>query len=311
LHRNRDFLLLWGGQAVSVLGSQASRVAYPLLVHPSQRASAVAQNEARSFAAQLAGPTLGGALFGVSRFLPFAADALSYVASLGTLVMIKTPMQEPGITGSARDLVRDLASGLRWTWKQPFLRLSSLVAAVVNLCLQVQALTVIVLARDDRASPAVTGVIVACAGLGGLLGSFASPWLVQRIRPGLIITGCLWGCALCTGLLGAVPGALWLCPVMTVLGLMMSPWNVASQAYRMRITPNRMLARVSSVVFQVAWGVIPLGSLLAGGLLMAMSPASVMAIVALLLGLTAILATTSRPLRNAGSATDPMPAVPA
>jgi MFS family permease len=32
LRRNRDFMLLWSGQALSGLGSQVSLVAYPLLV---------------------------------------------------------------------------------------------------------------------------------------------------------------------------------------------------------------------------------------------------------------------------------------
>jgi MFS family permease len=400
LHRNRDFLCLWSGQAVSTLGSQVSRVAYPLLVlvltgsaakaalagaaatlpylifpllagayadrwdrrrlmigcdvlrllalgsvavaaligaityqqvlvagfaegtgtvwytvtsrgavpmlvHPSQRTAAVSQNEARTYGAQIAGQAMGGALFGVSRFLPFAADALSYLASLGTLALIRTPMQEAASRDPVRGLWRDLGAGLRWTVRQPFLRTCSLVSAVVNLCFQVQSLAVIVLARADGAAPALIGVIVGCSGVGGLLGSFAAPALVRRIRPGLIIVGCLWLCAVCLAALCVVRGPFWLCPVMAAVGLVMGPWNVASQAYRMRITPNWMLARVSSVTFQVAWGAIPLGSLLAAVLLQSLSPAVTMGIVAALLAVTAVAATADRSMRGAGSATDP------
>jgi hypothetical protein len=284
--------------------SIANRGAMPRIVHESQRATALAQNEARTNGAQLAGPALGGALFGLSRSLPFAADALSYVGSLFTLAMIRTPMQgarpeEP------KKLVRDLAEGLRLTLRQPFLRASSVLAAVVNLCLQVLSLAIIVLARGDGASAALTGAIVACMGAGGLCGSFAAPWLQRRVRPGVIITSCVWAWAVLIGLLTVVRSPVWLCPVTTMIGVAGSPWNVAVQTYRLRIVPNHMLARVSSVTLQIAWGAIPLGSLLAAALLGSMSATRVAVIIAVALAVTATAATASASVRGAGGRTDP------
>lgn len=407
LRRNRDFLYLWSGQAVSVLGSQTSRIAYPLLVlavtgsaakaglasaaatlpyllfpllagvyadrhdrrrimiacdilrlvalcgvtvaavtgqavyavvlvagfaegtgtayysiadrgavpmlvHESQRAAALAQNEARSQAAYLAGPALGGALFGLSRFLPFAADALSYVGSLFTLAMIRTPFQEArqrdrGAQGKQEDskrLVRELGEGLRLTLRQPFLRAASVLAAAVNVCLQVLSLAVIVLAREDGASPALTGAIVACMGAGGLAGTFAAPWLQRRLRPGVVIAGCIWAWAGLIGLLAVAPSPVWLCPMTAAVGLAGSPWNVAVQTYRLRIVPNNILARVSSVTFQIAWGAIPFGSLLAAVLLGSLSAARVIVIIAVALAVTAAAATASASVRGAGGMAD-------
>jgi hypothetical protein len=127
-----------------------------MLVQPSQRSVAVGQNEARQNAAQLAGPALGGALFGLSRAAPFAADAVSYLASLVTLPFIKAPMQAgPRVShagsggfraGSRRfrasvgRLRAELGEGLAWTWRQPFLRYSAFFAASVNVLLQVLTL---------------------------------------------------------------------------------------------------------------------------------------------------------------------------
>ena len=79
--------------SASVFFGLAQRAALPMLVHPAQRPAAVGQNEARQNAAQIAGPALGGALFGLSWSAPFAADALSYLASLVTLPLIRAPMQ--------------------------------------------------------------------------------------------------------------------------------------------------------------------------------------------------------------------------
>ena len=401
LRRNRDFQLLWGGQAVSLLGSQTARIAYPLLVlamtgspakagiagfaamlgyllfplpaggladrhdrkrimiacdavrlaavasiavaywaahltyaqilvagfvegsatiffnlaeraalpmlvHPSHRSAAVGQNEARSNVAQLAGPPLGGALFGLSRAAPFAADALSYLASLATLPFIRTPMQaaRPGAAAAApRDLRAELREGLAFTWRQPFLRYISLFAAAVNILLQVVVLGLIVLGRHDGASPAEIGVIVGCMGAGGIAGALVAPWFQRRIPAGLTITGILWIWAALLAVIAVVHAAVWLCPVVAVFGFVGPAWNVSAQTFRMQITPNELMGRTSSVSLQVAWGVIPLGSLLAGFLLQILSPPAAMGVVAGGMAVTAAAATVLAPVRNAGRKT--------
>ena len=44
-------------------------------------------------------------------------------------------------------------------------------------------------------------------------------------------------------------------------------WNVAIDVYRLLITPDELQGRVGSAISLLAWGAIPLGSLLAGYLL--------------------------------------------
>ena len=310
--------------AATVFFSLAERAALPMLVQPSERSAAVGRNEARQNAAQLAGPALGGALFGLARAAPFAADALSYLASLVTLPFIKAPTQAsrpapavptvpaaPAASGApaapapevSRRLRAELGVGLAWTWRQPFLRYSAFFAAAVNILLQVLTLGLIVLARHDGASAAQIGLIVGCMGAGGLAGAFAAPWFQRRIPAGLIITGCMWTWTILLALIVLVRVPLWLCPIVAVFGFVGPSWNVSVQTYRMQITPNEMLGRTSSVGLQIAWGVVPLGSLLAGLLLAALSPSATMMVVAAGMAVTAVGATALAPVRDAGRRT--------
>ncbi len=59
------------------------------LVRPEQRAQANAQNQVRWFGAITAGPSIGGALYGVARALPFLGACVSFTASSLLMTLVR------------------------------------------------------------------------------------------------------------------------------------------------------------------------------------------------------------------------------
>ena len=83
----------------------AAAAALPAIVPDGQLEQAWATTEARAYGASLAGPALGGVLFGLGRAVPFLADALSYGASFGTVSRIRgrfRPENAPARKAGAR-----------------------------------------------------------------------------------------------------------------------------------------------------------------------------------------------------------------
>jgi predicted MFS family arabinose efflux permease len=398
LGRNRDFLLLWGGMAVSVLGSRAAAIAYPLLVlaltgspalagligflatlpylvvqlpagalvdrlnrkrlmiacdlvralavgsvaaallldslslvhlgavalvegtafvfhnlaqsaavrhvvHPTQLASALGRNEARERAASLLGAPLGGLLFGLGRAVPFLVDALSYLVSLVALLLIRKDFQAPAESDAPRTtrMPGEVKEGLVWLWRQPFLRATALLVAGSNALFSALVLVLIVIARDGGASPARTGLILAGAGAGGVLGSLFAPWLETRLSMKRVVIGANWVWALLMPLIVVAPGPLALGAIFAGMAFVGPVWNVAIGAYQLTITPDRLLGRVTSAETLLAYGAIPLGSLGAGLLLETLGARGATGAIAAGMLVMAVAATASRGVRTAPS----------
>jgi hypothetical protein len=102
------------------------------VVPAAQLPDAFATEQARYSTVYLAGPPLGGGLFGIGRALPFLVDAVSYAFSLGTLLAMRTPFQEER-EASATTLRDEVREGLSWLWQQKFLRTCALLFAASNL----------------------------------------------------------------------------------------------------------------------------------------------------------------------------------
>ena len=284
-----------------VFHSLAEPAAVRNIVHPHHLPVAMSQIEARERGAALLGQPLGGFLFDLGRAVPFLADALSYLASLTALLLIKGKLQgeRPAARGA---FMGEIAQALVWLWRQRFLRATAMLLAGSNLLFQALNLLVIVIAREHGASSTAIGLMLAGFGVGGILGSLAAPWFQRRLPMKAIVIGANWVWALALPWVGVVDNLVALAALLGLMAFVGPLWNVAIDVYRLLITPDELQGRVGSAISFLAWGAIPLGSLLAGYLLDAFSSWTTAMVLSAGMAVVAVIASASPAIRQAPSA---------
>jgi predicted MFS family arabinose efflux permease len=250
------------GAATAVFGL-TEQGALPLVVHPSQVPEAVARNEARREGASLAGPPLGGLLYGIGRALPFAVDAISYLACALGLLALRTPLQEAREPAPRRPLA-EIAEGVRWLWGMTFIRASAFGVAGANFIWGGVSIVLVVRAQEHGASSATIGIIFALLGAGGLLGALAAPRLTRRFSIPVIVLGAFWVEAVMITALAATHAPLLLGVIVACAVFPGPAWNATVVGARLTLTPDRLRGRVNSAARLLSGSMIPLGALTAG-----------------------------------------------
>lgn len=243
----------------------------PRVVPAEQLSAAVAQAEVTEGATGLLGPALAGALFSLGRMLPFLVDAISYTASLTTLLAIRTPLQGERAE-TRRQLRREIGEGLVWLWRQPFLRAMTLVNAGTALVLPGSILIVIVLAQRQHASAAMIGLLFALGGVGGVLGSLLGSFTQRRLTVGQAIVGVRAGFAVLWPLYAVAPCPLALGAIEFGFSFIDPIEDVAYFSYRHALIPDALKGRVISVCRLGPSTTRPLGLALTGILLQRLGP---------------------------------------
>ena len=289
-----------------VFHSLAEPAAVRNIVHPRHLPVALSQIEARERGAALLGQPLGGFLFDLGRAVPFLADTLSSLASLTALLLIKSRFQTDRAE-SRSAFTTEIAQALVWLWRQPFLRATTILVAGSNLLFQALNLLVIVIAREQGASSTAIGLLLAGFGVGGVLGSLAAPWFQRRLPMKAIVIGANWVWALALPGIGSVDNLVVLGALLGLMAFVGPLWNVAIEVYRLLNTPDELQGRVGSAISFLAWGAMPLGSLLAGYLLEAVGSRTTTIVLSAAMFLVAIGATISPAIRRAGPSHTPSP----
>jgi predicted MFS family arabinose efflux permease len=281
-----------------VLFTLAERTALPHVVAPEQLQTALAQNEARTRGATLAGTPLGGILFGLGHAVPFAVDAASYFVSVVSLLFVRSDFQESRPPSTTR-LHREVAEGLVWLWRQPFLRAAALLVAGSNFIFQAMVLMLIVLAQARGASSAQVGVLLGLMGAGGFLGAFVAPWVNRHIPPKAVVIGANWLWAALLPFIAVVPWPLAMGVLAGAMAFVGPAWNVVISSYSLTLTPDRLRGRVGGAQGLVAWGPIPLGSLVGGLLLQWLGGVTTTLLLAATMLVIAVAASLSPAVRHA------------
>lgn len=254
-----------------VLFRLAEQSAVRMVVHPDHYSAALSQNEARIRAATLLGSPIGGFLFDLGRTLPFLADAVSYLISLVTLLLIRAPFEEAR-TAERRHVLVEIREGFTWLRGQPYILITNLVTAASNAIFQIVVLVVIVAQQHRGATGSLIGLTLAGLGVGGVAGSVAGGWLARRVRPNNIVLITIWLWAAVTPLAGLVGNTVLLMAALASISFMGAVWNIAGNTIYFRLVPDRLIGRVSSVTSMTAFGALPLGALAAGLLVQALGP---------------------------------------
>lgn len=263
--------------------------------------TALAQQQARQHVASLVGGPVGGALYAALRWLPFAADAASYLLCWLLLGRIRTDLSaadRPGPAGGLSSVRHQIAAGLSFTWSRPFFRVLLIWSPLVNL--SINALFFVALLRLIRAGyPAVQiGLVETAVGVFGILGALAAPWIIDRMRTGTITILVAWSFVPLS-----IPLALWNHPwVMCAsvsLGLFVNPaGNAGVGSYRMAMTPPDLIGRVQSAMQFVSMVSMPLAPALAGVLLGLVGGTEAILALTVLTATVALIPTLSASVRS-------------
>ncbi len=237
----------------------------PRVVSKEQLPAATGQNQASEIAAVLAGSPLAGVIYSFSKILPFAADAVSYAASVISLFFVKAEFQGER-SGAHRNLWEEIKEGLVWLWTQPLIRFMAFLTGGLNFN-SGTFLIVIVIAQRQHATPTVIGILFAIGSIGGIVGSVIGPFIQKRFSFGAVIISMTWVQALALPLFLIAPNPYLLGVVTAVIFVTGPVYNVVQFSYRLALIPDTLQGRVNSVFRLLAFGFIPLGMGLTGWLL--------------------------------------------
>ena len=223
---------------------------------------------AESLTNSFIGPPLGSLLIGISIFIPFFFDAVSFFVAVALIATIggsfRPVSQKPREKLSFKSEIKE---GFSWLWAHPLLRPMAIILGFMNGVGSMVTATYILFAQEVlKTSVFVFAVLGMAAAVGGIIGGLLAPKISEKFGSGPSLWLAMILAPVGTAIIGFTSTwqVVWVVTAFQTIAAVL--WNTITVSLRQSIIPSHLLGRVNSVYRFFAWGSIPIGMFLGGAL---------------------------------------------
>lgn len=260
------YLLAALSGTVQVIDTPARQAFVFEMVGHRELPNAVSLNSSMFNAARVVGPAVaGGLIAGVGVGFCFAFNAVSFLAVIASLLLMRPGELFSSGAGPAVSVLSSLTEGIRWTLSTPAAWLScALLLVVATFGINFSVLLPVLASVTLHSGPVTFGIITACFGVGALCGALFTASFGRPSWPLL-----LGGGAAFSALLIVLAPLHWVIAcggVLLLTGIAFTTYTSMSNATVQLAAPDRLRGRAMAVYGYVFTGTAPLGGFLTGWL---------------------------------------------
>lgn len=233
------------------------------VVPKSDIANAVSLNAAAFNLTRIIGPSVGGLLIVlISPGGNFLVQSSLYLLVVLTISRMRVPGLGP--RRSEGSVLRTMAEGARWVWRNPSMRGLMLMALIPSLIAMPYMSLMPVFAEDVlQVGPSGLGLLLTATGLGAFVGALAvaAGLRTRRREAAQFLALALMGLTL---IAFSQSRSLWTAlPALVLSGVCQMVYMNTNQGVLQTLVPDHLRGRVSSI-YMLTLGMMPLGTFFAG-----------------------------------------------
>ena len=223
---------------------------------------------AESLTNSFIGPPLGSLLIGISIFIPFFFDAVSFFVAVALIASISGSFRS--ISDKPQEKINfraEIKEGYAWLWAHPLLSPMAIILGFMNGVGSMVGATFILFSQEILQTSVFEFAILGMAGaIGGIIGGLLAPKISLRLGSGHSLWLSLILAPVGTAIIGLTSTwqIVWIVTAFQTISAIL--WNTITVSLRQSIIPTHLLGRVNSVYRFFAWGSIPIGMFVGGGL---------------------------------------------